>query len=243
MNGKVTTNKKETPYKKPFQNDNNKNYNNKPSTQYTPKNNKPYYNKYNNTTANTKHNSFNKPNNSNYYNKPKQNPTTNSTPNNSYVKQYRPYTKNYKNKGSYSKPYYKKFEEPVIPSKPIIKKAKYMISIRTTANNIFLTALDSKNSVVSTFCTGYAGFKGPARSTPYAAEESANQFGIKLMKRFKEKKIDSYTFGIMLRSSPNNQLVQAALRGIKISGLPLRNLVVRVSVPHNGMRSKKLRRV
>lgn len=126
------------------------------------------------------------------------------------------------------------------PVKARKKKAKIALArgvafINATYNNTIVSIADHRGNVVAWSSAGRAGFKGPKKSTPYAAgvvvrglEEFVKNSGL--------KEIDVIVKGVGLGR-------EAAVRALGGLGLNINSIKDRTPVPHNGPRPKKPRRV
>lgn len=115
----------------------------------------------------------------------------------------------------------------------IVKKAT--VYIKSSFNNTILSAVDEKGGVVCWSSTGRAGFKGSKKSTPYAATQSARIL-IDKMKEFGVEEIGIFIAGV---SSGRD----AAARAFGTAGFKINFIKDKTSIPHNGCRPKKPRRV
>lgn len=109
------------------------------------------------------------------------------------------------------------------------------IYITATFNNTLVTVTDSKGNTLVWGSSGRAGFKGARKSTPFAATtavetvaKKAAELGIKDVEVY----IKGPGFGR-----------DAALRGLRGSGLSVSLIADITPIPHNGPRPKKKRRI
>ncbi len=107
--------------------------------------------------------------------------------------------------------------------------------IKATYNNTLVTLTDQHGSVIIWGSSGKAGFKGPKKSTPYAAQQivrsiadTAKEKGIKT--------VDAFVRG----PGPGREAVIRALNSNGIQVLSIKDVT---PIPHNGVRAKKPRRV
>ena len=82
---------------------------------------------------------------------------------------------------------------------------------------------------------GSAGFKGARRATPFAATKTISQV-LENLDGYEMKELEVY-----LRGAGSGR--EAALRALKNSGMKLSLIADITPMPHNGVRSKKKRRV
>ena len=110
-----------------------------------------------------------------------------------------------------------------------------IVYIKSSFNNTLVTIADKDGNVVAWASGGLVGFKGSRKSTPFAAQVSADQAAKKAM--------------AMGRSQVQVEVVgpgsgrESAVRAIQSSGLRVTGIRDRTKVPHNGCRPKKRRRV
>ena len=107
--------------------------------------------------------------------------------------------------------------------------------IVSTFNNTMVTLSDLNGNVISWASAGQLGFKGSRKSTPYAAQQAAEEAAKKAMEHGL-KSIEVYVKG------PGSGR-EAAIRSLQALGLEI-NLIKDVTpIPHNGCRPPKRRRV
>jgi small subunit ribosomal protein S11 len=107
--------------------------------------------------------------------------------------------------------------------------------IQSTFNNTIITITDINGNVISWSSAGVKGFKGSRKSTPYAAQQSAEDAARKAMVHGL-KNVDVYVKG------PGAGR-EAALRSLQSIGLNIRTIRDVTPIPHNGCRQPKRRRV
>lgn len=121
-----------------------------------------------------------------------------------------------------------------------VKKDKKNIAsgaayIQATFNNTIVTITDPGGAVITWSSAGNLGFKGSRKSTPYAAQMTAEAAAKKAID-FGMKQVDVYVKG------PGAGR-ESAIRALQAAGLDI-NLIKDVTpVPHNGCRPPKKRRV
>lgn len=118
-----------------------------------------------------------------------------------------------------------------------VKKAdEIRLSIVSSFNNTVITASDyHSGDVLSWISAGSCGFKGAKKGTPYAATTAMKMF-IEKIKSFQPNTIHVFVSG-----AGNGR--DAALRALTGSGLRIADIKDVTSLPHNGSRKKKPRRV
>lgn len=107
--------------------------------------------------------------------------------------------------------------------------------VKATYNNTIVTLTDLEGNVISWASAGMAGFKGPKKSTPYAAQiitriavEKARETGLKEV-------------GVFVRGVGTGR--ESAVRALNANGLNITYIKDITPIPHNGCRPKKPRRV
>jgi small subunit ribosomal protein S11 len=107
--------------------------------------------------------------------------------------------------------------------------------IQSTFNNTIVTITDMNGNVIAWSSSGVKGFKGSRKSTPYAAQQAAEDAAKKAMLHGL-KNIEVYVKG------PGAGR-EAALRSLQSIGLNIRLIRDVTPIPHNGCRQPKRRRV
>jgi small subunit ribosomal protein S11 len=120
------------------------------------------------------------------------------------------------------------------------KKVKKNISsgvvhIQSTFNNTIVTIADKGGNVISWSSSGMQGFKGSRKSTPFAAQLSAEDAAKKAMDHGM-KSVEVYVKG------PGAGR-EAALRALQAAGFTILLIKDVTPNPHNGCRPPKRRRV
>ena len=107
--------------------------------------------------------------------------------------------------------------------------------ISATFNNTIVTISDIQGAVIAWSSAGCNGFKGSRKSTPYAAQvtaevaaKKATEFGMK-------------TISVKIQGPGNGR--DSAVRGLISSGLNVTTIKDITPIPHNGVRPPKKRRV
>ena len=107
--------------------------------------------------------------------------------------------------------------------------------IQATFNNTIVTLTDPNGNVLSWGSAGAQGFKGSRKSTPYAAQMTAESAARKAMEHGL-KQIDVYVKG------PGSGR-EAAIRSLQAAGLNVTSITDVTPIPHKGCRPPKRRRV
>jgi small subunit ribosomal protein S11 len=110
-----------------------------------------------------------------------------------------------------------------------------IVYIKSSFNNTLVTIADKDGNVVAWASGGLVGFKGSRKSTPFAAQVSADQAAKKAV-AMGMSQVEVEVVG------PGSGR-ESAVRAIQASGLRVTGIRDRTKVPHNGCRPKKRRRV
>jgi len=109
------------------------------------------------------------------------------------------------------------------------------VYIQATFNNTIITVTDRMGNTLSWASAGALGFKGAKKSTPYAAQTTAESAASKAMEQgLREVKV--YVRGPGVGS-------ESAIRALGVLGLKVRSIQDVTPIPHNGCRPQKKRRV
>jgi small subunit ribosomal protein S11 len=120
------------------------------------------------------------------------------------------------------------------------KKAKKNVPvgkafIQCTFNNTIVTITDQEGGTISWSSAGTNGFKGARKSTPYAAQISAEN-AIEKAKVHGVEKVHVYVKGV----GPGRE---QAIRGLQAAGANVESVTDITPIAHNGTRQKRQRRV
>jgi len=107
--------------------------------------------------------------------------------------------------------------------------------IQSTFNNTMVTLTDPEGNVIAWGSSGTAGFKGSRKGTPYAAQLAARDAARRAMEHGL-RQIEVYVKG------PGSGR-EAAIRSLQSAGLYITSIRDVTSIPHNGCRPPKKRRV
>ena len=107
--------------------------------------------------------------------------------------------------------------------------------ITSTFNNTMVTLTDLQGNVISWASAGQLGFKGSRKSTPFAAQQAAEEAAKKAMEHGL-KTVEVYVKG------PGSGR-EAAIRSLQATGLEVSLIKDVTPIPHNGCRPPKRRRV
>ncbi|MBT3272570.1 MAG: 30S ribosomal protein S11 [Spirochaetales bacterium] len=117
------------------------------------------------------------------------------------------------------------------------KKTVYegKVFIQATFNNTIVTITDLNGNAVSWSSAGSLGFRGAKKSTPYAAQTTAETAAKKAMDQgLREVHVFVTGPGVGRES---------AIRSLGALGLSVRSIKDVTPIPHNGCRPRKSRRV
>lgn len=117
------------------------------------------------------------------------------------------------------------------------KKSLYegCVYIQATFNNTIVTVTDMNGGAVSWASAGSLGFRGAKKSTPYAAQTTAETAAQKA-KDFGLQEVHVYVKGPGVGR-------ESAIRSLGNLGLRVRSIEDITPIPHNGCRPRKSRRV
>lgn len=107
--------------------------------------------------------------------------------------------------------------------------------IQATYNNTIITLTDQNGNTLGWSSAGLCGFKGPKKSTPYAAgivvknaAEKVQDYGL--------QEVNVFVCGV-------GSGREAAVRALNANGLNVLSIKDTTPIPHNGCRAKKPRRI
>jgi small subunit ribosomal protein S11 len=107
--------------------------------------------------------------------------------------------------------------------------------IKTSFNNTLVTLTDKEGNVIAWESAGSAGFKGSRKSTPFAAQVTAEACAKKGMEHGLQK------VEVFVRGPGSGR--ETAVRSLQAAGLEIISVKDVTPVPHNGCRPRKRRRV
>ncbi|HEY4864051.1 MAG: 30S ribosomal protein S11 [Candidatus Dormibacteraeota bacterium] len=107
--------------------------------------------------------------------------------------------------------------------------------IQSTFNNTIISITDITGNVVSWGSAGSQGFKGSRKSTPYAAQMTAESTARRAMEH------GMRTIEVFVRGPGSGR--EAAIRSLQAAGLEVSAINDVTPIPHNGCRPPKRRRV
>ena len=109
------------------------------------------------------------------------------------------------------------------------------VYIQATFNNTLVTITDLMGNALSWASAGGLGFRGAKKSTPFAAQSTAEAAAKKAME-FGLQEVNVFVKG------PGGG-GESAVRSLGVLGLRVRSIKNTTPVPHNGCRAQKKRRV
>jgi len=108
-------------------------------------------------------------------------------------------------------------------------------NIKTTFNNTIITICDILGNTVCWASSGTSGFKGSRKNTPFAAQTATKNAASKAMEYGMEK------VEVVIKGRGNGR--ETSIRALKAAGLSIVSIEDKTSVPHNGCRPPKKRRL
>ncbi len=109
------------------------------------------------------------------------------------------------------------------------------VHIQATFNNTIVTVTDLLGNTISWASAGGLGFKGAKKSTPYAAQTTAETAA--------QKAMDSGLKEVHVFVKGPGVGRESAIRSLGNLGLRVKSIKDVTPIPHNGCRPKKTRRV
>jgi small subunit ribosomal protein S11 len=124
--------------------------------------------------------------------------------------------------------------------KPTLKKDKNnlitgVVHIQSTFNNTIVTITNLTGDTISWASAGSSGFKGARKGTPFAAQTAAEKASLEALSTG-IKNVE-----IVVKGQGSGR--ETAIRAVEGAGLEILSIHDITSVPHNGCRPPKRRRV
>lgn len=110
-----------------------------------------------------------------------------------------------------------------------------IVHIHSTFNNTIVSITDLQGNVVAWASAGAVGFKGSRKSTPFAAQVTAENAA--------RKAVEAGMRGVQVRVRGPGAGRDAALRSLQAAGFAISLIRDVTPIPHNGCRPPKRRRV
>jgi small subunit ribosomal protein S11 len=107
--------------------------------------------------------------------------------------------------------------------------------IKTSFNNTIVTLTDTDGNVIAWESAGSAGFKGSRKSTPFAAQVTADSAARKGMEQGLER------VEVLAKGAGSGR--ETAIRSLQAAGLQVTTVKDVTPQAHNGCRPRKRRRV
>ena len=118
---------------------------------------------------------------------------------------------------------------------PFLRGGRGQVHISSSYNNTIVSISDLNGDVLTWASAGKCGFKGPKKSTPYAAGIIVKSL-IDKIKDFGIREVDVYVKGIGTGR-------EAAVRALGTNGVQVVSIKDITPIPHGGCRAKKPRRI
>ena len=107
--------------------------------------------------------------------------------------------------------------------------------VNATFNNTMITITDAQGNTIAWSSSGTKGFKGSRKSTPYAAQVAAEDAG---------KKAQEHGMKVLeVEVTGPGSGRESALRALQSVGFQITSIRDVTTIPHNGCRPRKRRRV
>lgn len=110
-----------------------------------------------------------------------------------------------------------------------------MAHVHSSFNNTIVTITDRHGNALAWATSGGSGFRGSRKSTPFAAQVAAEKAADKASE-YGMRNIEVYVKG----PGPGRE---SAIRALNAKGMKITAIVDSTSIPHNGCRPPKKRRV
>jgi small subunit ribosomal protein S11 len=107
--------------------------------------------------------------------------------------------------------------------------------VNASFNNTMITITDVQGNAIAWSSAGTMGFKGSRKSTPYAAQVAAEDAARKAQEH------GMSTLEVEVRGPGSGR--ESALRALQAAGFTVTSIRDVTSIPHNGCRPRKRRRV
>ena len=107
--------------------------------------------------------------------------------------------------------------------------------VQSTFNNTIVSIADTNGNVISWASAGQKGFKGARKSTPYAAQVAADSAAAKALE------YGMKVLSVEVKGPGSGR--ETALRALQSRGFKILSIRDTTTMPHNGSRPPKKRRV
>ena len=108
-------------------------------------------------------------------------------------------------------------------------------SVKTTFNNTIITITDILGNTLCWASAGSSGFKGARKNTPFAAQTAARAVALKAIDMGMAK------VEVVINGRGNGR--ETSIRALKNAELNIVSIEDKTSIPHNGCRPPKKRRL
>lgn len=112
---------------------------------------------------------------------------------------------------------------------------KGILHVQTTFNNTIITLTNLKGDTISWASAGSTGFKGARKSTPFAAQTAAEKVAAEAANN------GMRTVDIVIKGQGSGR--ESTIRAMETARIEITSIEDITSVPHNGCRPPKRRRV
>ncbi len=109
------------------------------------------------------------------------------------------------------------------------------VHIQATYNNTIVTFTDAHGNALASSSAGVCGFKGPKKSTPYAASIIVKDAADKV------KPYGLLEVAVFVKGIGSGR--EGAIRALHANGFTILSIKDITPIPHNGCRPRKVRRV
>jgi small subunit ribosomal protein S11 len=110
-----------------------------------------------------------------------------------------------------------------------------IVHIKSTFNNTIVTITNLTGDTIAWASAGSSGFKGARKSTPFAAQTAAEKVALEALSTGMK------SVEILVKGQGSGR--ETAIRAIEGAGFDISSIQDITSVPHNGCRPPKRRRV
>jgi small subunit ribosomal protein S11 len=113
--------------------------------------------------------------------------------------------------------------------------AKGVAHVKATFNNTIITITDIYGNALVWASAGTSGFQNSRKSTPFAAQKTAESAAEKAMK------MGMREMEVLVKGPGGGR--ESAIRGLQAAGVAIKAIEDVTPLPHNGCRPRKRRRV
>ena len=127
------------------------------------------------------------------------------------------------------------FQKTNLKNKTFRRISKGIIYIKSSFNNTILTLTNLKGDVLAWSSAGSCGFKGARKTTPFVTKQNIND----LVKKSIDKGVKQIQV-IISGVGPGREIALRSLQKTNLQMVLIRDMT---SIPHNGCRSPRKRRI